>query len=80
MKYEFVKVNNTILDFRRYIKEVEWIKYNIKRKILDLIAKDFIVVKEAEERYDHLNLVLYNKRVDIEIHIECHKKSKESFV
>ena len=80
MKTEFIKVNKTIFDYKAYIREVEWLKFDIKRRILDLLEKDFIKLEEIEETYDQLFLKLYNKRLDLHLHVECKKQSREIFV
>jgi hypothetical protein len=79
MKKEFIKFNSMILDYKRYIKEVEWLRYDVKKKIISILDKEFIVVEEFEEGYDRLHMVFYNKMFDIKIEIECLKKTKEVF-
>jgi len=80
MKNEFIKVNKSIFYYKQYIREVEWLRYNVKRKVLHLLDKEFVVVKNFEEDYDKLKISFYNTRLDIIIHIECFKKSNEIFV
>lgn len=80
MKKEFIRINNRILDYKEYIKEVEWLRYDIKRKITTILEKEFMVVEEFEEKYDRLHMIFYNKLLDIRIEIECLKQTTEKFI
>lgn len=80
MRKEFIKVNKSIYYYKQYVREVEWLKYNVKRRILDSLDKEFIVVKDFEESYDRLRICLYNKNLDLAIDIECFKRDRETFV
>ena len=80
MKKEFVKVNKSIFYCKRYIQEVEWLKYEVKRKITDILEKDFIKIEEFEESFDKLHIVLYNERLDIKLEVDCIKKQPMVFV
>jgi len=80
MKNEFIKINKSIFDYKQYIKEVEWLKWEVKKKIIALLEKDFLLLEEFEERYDSLKMVFYNKRMDIRINVECLKNTPERFV
>ncbi|MBR9691001.1 hypothetical protein GOV08_04930 [Candidatus Woesearchaeota archaeon] len=80
INYQFIKINNSIFDYKQYIKEVEWLKWNVKQRLLDILDKDFVTVEEFEESYDKLNITFYNKRLDIRLEVECFKQSEETFV
>ena len=80
MKKEFITVNKIIFDYKQYIKEVEWLKWEIKKRIIALLEKDFMLLEKFEERYDSLHLVFYNKRLDLRLNVECIKKTKEEFI
>ena len=80
MNKEFITVNKAIFDYKEYIKEVEWLKWEVKKRIITLLEKDFLLLEEFEERYDSLRMVFYNKRLDIRLDVECIKKAKESFI
>ena len=71
----FVKINKTIFDEKEYIKEVIWLKNNTKRKLIDLMEKDFILINNFEKSFDHLKLELYNKRFGISINFEFYAKN-----
>lgn len=75
MRKQFVKINGKIFDYKDYIKEVDFLKYEIKRRILDILEKDFITLKCVDEDKFSLTLKLYNKKLDIYFEIMC-KKSK----
>jgi hypothetical protein len=80
MKKEFINVNNAIFDYKKYVKEVEWLRHDIKQKISDILEKDFILVEKFEESYDKLHMVFYNKKIDIRIEVECLKQTPERFI
>lgn len=80
MKERFVKINGNIIDYKQYIREVEFLKYEIKRRILDLLEKEFIILKNVEENEFNLMLTLYNKRLDLRFEIECAKLKPLKFI
>ena len=80
MSNKIINVNENFFDYKRYIKEVEWLRYDIKRRIIGILEKEFILVEKFEERYDKLHMIFYNKRIDLRIEVECLKQSPEKFV
>lgn len=80
MQKQFIKINGRIIDYKDYIKEVDFLKYEIKRRILDLLEKDFITLKYVEENNLTLLLKLYNKNLDLYFEIECSKLKPFKFV
>lgn len=80
MQKQFIKLNGKIIDYKDYIKEVDFLKYEIKRRILDLLEKDFIKLKCVEEDSLKLSLKLYNKKLDLYFEIECTKLNPLHFV
>lgn len=80
MNKEFITVNKAIFDYKEYIKEVEWLKFEVKKRIIILLEKDFMLLEEFEERYDSLHMIFYNKRLDIRLNVECVKKTREEFI
>jgi hypothetical protein len=80
MKKEFIKIDKSIFDYKQYIKEVEWLKWEVKKRIISLLEKDFLLLEDFEERYDSLHLVFYNKKLDLRINVECIKQTPERFI
>jgi hypothetical protein len=66
----FVKINKTIYDEKQYIKEVIWLKNDTKRRLVDLLNKDYILINNFENSFNHIKLQLYNKKLGINIYFE----------
>ena len=80
MRRQFVKINGKILDYKEYLKEVDFLKYDIKRRILDILEKDFVILNRAEETELKLMLRLYNRKLDLYFEIECSKLKPLKFI
>ena len=51
MRKEFIKVNRSIFYYKEYVREVEWLKYDVKRKILGILDKGSNRVTIIDTRY-----------------------------
>lgn len=80
MNKEFIKIRKTVYDYKQYIREVEFLKYDIKKRLLDIMDNDFIKVEEFEENYNSLFIKFYNERLDLNFEVQCFKKTNELFV
>jgi len=71
---KFIKLNNTILDYREYLRKIVLLKNYLR------IALSEILDMNNFERMDREGLVFYNKNLDLELEISIRKKGKEEFV
>lgn len=80
MNNEFIKIRKTVYEYKRYIREVEFLKYDIKKRLLDIMDNEFIKVEEFEENYNSLFIKFYNEKLDLNFEVQCFKKTNELFV
>jgi len=71
---KFIKLNETILDYREYLRKIFLLKNYLK------IALSEILDMNNFERLDKEGLVFYNENLDLELEILIKKKGKEEFV
>jgi len=67
---KIIKIANRYLEEKQYIREVLWLKYDVKRRLLDLLDQEFIILKDVEKSFDHLALRLYNENLNLNLEFE----------
>ena len=70
----FIKLNETILDYREYLRKIILLKNYLRLALSELLDMNNF------ERMDKEGLVFYNKNLDLELEILIRKKEKEEFV
>jgi hypothetical protein len=81
MKNDFISVNECILDYDEYVKNIILLKNYLKNKLNDLMAEQgFEVVLNRNSKYHSAELVFYSKEKDLEAIFLMRKRRKEEFV
>jgi len=81
MKNDFINVNECILDYDEYVKNIILLKNYLKNKLTDLMAEQgFEVVLNKSNKYHSAELVFYSKEKDLEAVFLVRKRRKEKFV
>ena len=61
----FIKINNTIQDYKKYTKETLLLKNYLKIKLKEILKEqDFSLIALESGTYDEVVLVFYNKHKD----------------
>ncbi len=77
----FIKINNTIQDYKKYTKETLLLKNYLKIKLKEILKEqDFSLIALESGTYDEVVLVFYNKHKDLQLTMSVFKKGKEVFV
>jgi hypothetical protein len=80
-KFDFIQINNTILDYSEYVKNVIILKTYLKHRFIELLLEEgFSLEEETSRTYSNLEVLFYNKDEDIEVKIKVSKRNKEDFV
>jgi hypothetical protein len=80
MKKEFININDSILDYEKYIKDVMLLKAYLKKTLAEAaIMNGFEVMKNENPRYCETTLILFNKKKDLELELTINKKTEEKF-
>jgi len=81
MKQEFISINNTILDFDDYVKNVILLKNYLKNRLKEfLFSENFVLTGNSNSKYHEASLTFYNQEKDIELELRIRKKNTEVFV
>jgi hypothetical protein len=81
MKKEFIRVNDAILDYEVYIKEVKWLLGHVSSRLCDVaLQQGFVIIKCAEQNYAQTILIMINIEKDIIIELNIRKNNAEEFV
>jgi hypothetical protein len=81
MKQEFITINNTILDYDEYVKNIILLKNYLKNKLKEfLFSENFVLTDNHNSKYHESSLVFYNQEKDLELEIKVRKKNNEVFV
>lgn len=81
MKFDFIQVNKSILDYSEYVKKVILLKSYLKMRLSEeVLTNEFSVEKNESDSYDKAELVFYNEECDLEVSVNIKKRSKEVFV
>lgn len=81
MKHEFITINNTILDYDEYVKNIILLKNYLKNKLKDfMFSENFVLTENRNTNYHEAGLAFYNNEKDLEVEIIIKKKNEEVFV
>jgi hypothetical protein len=81
MKHEFIQINQSVLDYSEYIKNVLLLKHYLVSKIAEIILlENFQLAKRENSTYSHSTLTFYNAKKDLEVTISIRKRKQEIFV
>ncbi|MCP3685881.1 MAG: hypothetical protein GY861_24805 [bacterium] len=77
---KFIEINNRILDFDEYRKEVKVMKYMMEYDLKEYFAKFGFIAKEKTAFGNKLFLSFYNENLDLEARVTLTKVSAIRFV
>jgi hypothetical protein len=81
MKQEFITINNTILDYDEYVKNIILLKNYLKNKVKEfMFSENFVLTTNKNITYHSSGLTFYNQEKDLEVEINIRKKNNEIFV
>lgn len=81
MKQEFITINNTILDYDEYVKNIILLKNYLKNRIKEfMFSESFVLMNNRNGTYHSSSLTFYNQEKDLELEINIKKKNNEVFV
>ena len=81
MSFDFIQVNNSVLDYSEYIRNVLLLKNYMKHRMIEaLLEEGFKMELEKSSSYHQTELVFYNAVRDLEVKISFNKREKELFI
>lgn len=77
---KFIKIDDRISDYDKYLREVEWMKKLFAIDLKEYFGNfGFKIIKKAKGT-KNFKLVFHNKELDLLLEIKMKKKSEEEFI
>lgn len=81
MSFDFIQVNQSILDYSEYVRNVLLLKNYLKHRFFEcLFEEGFRLESDLSESYCGARLVLYRQSIDLEVEIIVRKRAPEQFL
>ena len=81
MKFDFIQVNKSILDYSEYVRSVILLKNYLKHRLIELLLEEgFKLESDRCSSYSELEAVFHNQEKDLCVKIIVSKREEEHFV